>query len=93
LPRQAEAEDLVAQVQRDGAFATQVGARRDGFRFRRVLIGSAPYYVPYTQPSGYPSYVPYYASYDPDYYYVPAFASPGFGGSSRLIRYGRREAP
>lgn len=81
LPREAEAEELLAR------------ARSDAFRFRRVVIGQATYYVPYLRPRAYPAYVPYYTSYDPDYYYVPAFASPGFGGSSRLVRYGRREAP
>jgi hypothetical protein len=93
LPRQAGAEDLVADERRDGARATQVVARCGDFRFRRVILGSAPHYVPYYQPPAYASYVPYYASYDPDYYYVPAFASPGFGGRSRLVRYGRREVP
>jgi len=92
LPREAREADLFAPSRLASEADMQLwnwhGGRR--YRFRRILVGNVPYYVPYAHPSTSAHYVPYYSAYDPSYYYVPAYAAPVLGARSITVRYGRQ---
>ena len=92
LPREAREAELVVPARIASDAESRLwgwhGGRR--YRFRRILVGNVPHYVPYAHPSTSPTYVPYYSDYDPSYYYVPAYSVPALGARSITVRYGRQ---
>lgn len=87
LPREADARDLVLP---QGESAATPPALPGDWRFRPLALAGGMGYVPYVMTRGATRYVPYYATYDPDYYYLPAYSAPSFGGGMVLLRLARR---